>query len=242
MIKLFNGDAYSLIKDIPDHSIDLIYTDIPYLLIQAGGKHDKGKISLSMAKLVYGDLKDIKDGIDYSILDEFVRVMKYIYIYMWCSKEQIPDIIKYFMKNKDVKLNILVWCKTNPTPATNGTWLPDVEYCLLFKDSKYSPKYNDGYDLKSKWYISSTNKEDKDNYNHPAIKPLDLVIRHLKHSCKGGELILDPFAGSGTTLLAAKRLGLSAIGFELDKKYYDIANDRLNGINQKGELNLFDLE
>ena len=57
----------------------------------------------------------------------------------------------------------------------------------------------------------------------------------------GGGLVFDPFVGSGTTCLAAKHLGLNYIGFEINEKYYKIACDRLNGINQKGEMNLFDL-
>lgn len=54
-------------------------------------------------------------------------------------------------------------------------------------------------------------------------------------------IVLDPFVGSGTTCLAAKHLGLSYIGFEINDKYYQIAIDRLNGINKKGEMNLFDI-
>ena len=53
--------------------------------------------------------------------------------------------------------------------------------------------------------------------------------------------MLDPFAGSGTTCLAAKHLGLDYIGFEINEKYYKIAVDRLQGINQRGEMNLFDI-
>ena len=57
----------------------------------------------------------------------------------------------------------------------------------------------------------------------------------------GGGLVFDPFVGSGTTCLAAKHLGLDYLGFEINEKYYKIACDRLQGINQKGEINLFDL-
>ena len=55
-------------------------------------------------------------------------------------------------------------------------------------------------------------------------------------------MVLDPFVGSGTTCLAAKRLGHQWIGFEINEKYYKIAVDRLKGINQKGEMNLFDMD
>lgn len=56
-----------------------------------------------------------------------------------------------------------------------------------------------------------------------------------------GGLVFDPFVGSGTTCLAAKHLGLNYLGFEINETYYKIAKDRLQGINQKGEMNLFDI-
>jgi site-specific DNA-methyltransferase (adenine-specific) len=55
-------------------------------------------------------------------------------------------------------------------------------------------------------------------------------------------VVFDPFLGSGTTALAAKHLGMSYIGFEINEKYFNIAKDRLQGINQKGEMNLFDID
>ena len=130
------------------------------------------------------------------------------------------------------RFNLLVWCKTNPTPASNGSWLPDIEYCLVFKEDG-TPRYNDGYELKSKWYVSQINKADKDLYDHPTIKPLELVKRHILHSTKEGDTILDCFMGSGTTGVACKELNRNFIGIEIDKQYFKIAEDRINGISQK---------
>ena len=152
------GDCYELIKDIPDKSIDLVYIDIPYLYQKGGsGNSELGertakkrlqlmgadekyineystkKEALRIAKNAMSknlQLTNIESGIDYSILDELCRVMKYIYIYIWCSKLQINDIMNYFI-NKGCNFEILVWCKTNPTPTTNNSWLPDIEYCIL---------------------------------------------------------------------------------------------------------------
>lgn len=232
---IYHGDCYKLIKEIPDKSIDLVYIDIPYLFKRGGGG-DGSEIAKRIAKLKNSDLKDIKDGINYSIFDELVRVMRYIYI--WCSKDQIRDIMNIFIGKYNCNFNLLVWCKTNPTPATNNVWLPDIEYCLVFKEPK-APKYNDGYELKSKWYTSSINVVDKHNYNHPTIKPLELVKRHIKHSTKEGDLVLDCFCGSGTTLKACQELNRQYIGFEINEEYYKIAKDRLNNINAKGEVSLF---
>ena len=81
---------------------------------------------------------------------------------------------------------------------------------------------------------------DKNDYGHPTCKPLEFVIKNIEHVCQPGDTVLDPFVGSGTSCLAAKRLGLNWIGFEINPEYYQIAVDRLAGVNQKGEMNLFD--
>ena len=146
--------------------------------------------------------------------------------------------MKYFIDKKGCRFNILTWNKTNPTPATNGTYLPDIEYCLVFKEPG-SPKYNDGYELKSKWYISALNVSDKQLYKHPTIKPLDLVKRHIQHSTNEGDVVLDCFMGSGTTGVACKELNRDFIGIELDKEYYEIAKNRINGITADGQLSIF---
>ena len=229
------GDCYQLIKKIPDKSIDLVYIDIPYLYEDHGG----GTTALAkrIENLTKVQLANIKDGIDYSILEELCRVMKYIYIYIWCSKEQILDLMKFFIDKKGCRFNILTWNKTNPTPATNGTYLPDIEYCLVFKENG-SPKYNDGYELKSKWYISGLNVKDKDLFEHPTIKPLDLVKRHILHSTQPNDIVLDCFCGSGTTCVACKETGRRYIGMEIDKTYWEIANKRINGITANGQISM----
>lgn len=233
---IYNEDCYKAIKDIPDKSIDLVYIDIPYL-IGEGGKEDKQS---SLAKRIQKEdkqIEQIKNGINYSIFDELCRIMKYIYIYIWCSKEQVYDIMTYFIGNKKCIMNILTWNKTNPTPATNGNWLPDIEYCLVFKENG-APRYNDGYELKSKWFTSPINKNDKDLFGHPTIKPLDLVKRHILHSTKPNDIVLDCFIGSGTTAVACKETGRQYLGFEIDQDYFKIAQDGINGITKTGQTSL----
>lgn len=146
--------------------------------------------------------------------------------------------MKYFVKEKKCIYEILVWCKTNPTPFCNNTWLPNIEYCLLFREPQKT-KLNDGIELKSKWYISSINKSDKDLFEHPTIKPLELVKRHILHSSQPGDTVLDCFMGSGTTGVACKETGRNFIGMEIDDKYFKIAQDRLNGITASGQTSIF---
>ena len=81
--------------------------------------------------------------------------------------------------------------------------------------------------------------DDKKLYNHPTIKPLELVKRHLLHSSNENDIVLDCFCGSGTTCVAAKETGTRYIGTEIDPTYYKIAVNRLNGINANGQQSIF---
>ena len=231
--KIYLGDCYELIKQIPDNSVDLIYTDPPYLF-QNGGF---GSGMFKDKKCPYGDIRNtiLVRGIDNSILDEFVRVMKRINIYIWCNKAQVPEYLNFFAQY-DCLFEILTWHKTNPTPITNNTFLPDTEYCLYFRER--GVLLNDGYELKSKFHISNTNKNDKDDFHHPTIKPLELVKRHILHSTAENALVLDTFIGSGTTAIACRELNRQFIGFEIDPKWHKIAVDRLNNIDANGQISM----
>lgn len=194
--KIHLGNCYELIKQIPDKSIDLIYTDIPYDIHTDGGGFKGGR------PVYNGQLVGFDKGIDYKILDEFCRICKKIYIYIWCSKDQILDLLNYFNAKKCM-FNILVWCKTNPIPFVNNTFLSDVEYCLVFRED--GTILNNGMNLKSKYYISMTNKADKEKYNHPTIKPLDLVKRHILHSTLRGGGYLRSILWQWNNLCSCKR-------------------------------------
>lgn len=272
--KITCGDSYKLIKELPDKSVDCIYIDIPYLYNQGGGGNsDLGervakkslelmgvrdkyinnnttrKEALRIAKnkkSQFIDIISLEDGIDYSILDDIVRVMKKINCFIWCSKLQIFDIMKYFLGggiDREIYFEILTWNKTNPTPTTNNTWLPDIEYCLYFKEKGVI--YNHDYKLKSKWFTSPANKSDKDLFNHPTIKPLELVKRHLLHTTQPNDIVLDCFMGSGTTAVACQDTNRQFIGFEIEQKWVDIANGRLKGKNaeqvKNGQISIFEL-
>jgi DNA modification methylase len=88
-------------------------------------------------------------------------------------------------------------------------------------------------ETKHKYYVSQCNVADKELYDHPTIKPLEMIKNHIINSTKEGDVVLDCFCGSGTTCVACKELGRHYIGMELNPKYYQIAVDRLNGISQK---------
>ena len=229
--KIYHGDSYELIKKIPDKSIDLIYVDVPYLMPNIRGGDSGGFMSERINRMSDEDLKDIKSGFDFKILDEFVRINKTMNIFIWVNKFLINDVLNYFINKLGCKkYEIMFWGKSNPIPMTNNVWLSDVEYCLWFGET--ATKLNDGYHLKSKYYISPINKSDKDLYDHPTIKPLDFVKQHIEHTTQKGDLVFDAFLGSGTTAVAAKELGRNYLGFEIDENYFNISKDRLNGVSQ----------
>lgn len=240
---IYLGDSYELIKQLPDKSVDCIYTDVPYLYVSGGVSESEFGDRFAKKRKSLKD-NNIYNGFDYTIIQEFFRVSKKINIFIWCSRLQIKDIINVFA-NYDLGFELLTWNKTNPQPGTNNTWLSDIEYCLYFREK--GVKLNDGYELKSKWFTSPINKGDKDLYDHPTIKPLDLVKRHLLHATQEQDIVLDTFMGSGTTAVACKELGRQYIGFEINPEYYQIAVDRLNGVSQQekrdkanGVMDIFD--
>lgn len=216
--EIYNIDCMEGLKLIDDNSIDLVIIDPPYLL-----NINKVKNVSNMNRYA-NDLLNLKDGFDLKVLDLLIQKMKKINIYIYCSKRQVKDLLNYF-SNKNCNHEILTWHKQNPSPLINNNYLPDTEYILFFREK--GVKLYGNYHTKRKYYISLTNKVDKQKYKHPTIKPLELIEYHIENSSKEGDLILDCFAGSGTTLVGAINKNRRYIGFEIDKNYYEIAKKRI---------------
>lgn len=172
----------------------------------------------------------ISKGFSNEILDELVRVMKKVNIYVWCNKAQLRQLIDYF-DDLGCNIDLLTWHKTNPIPTCNNTYLSDTEYCVFARES--GVKIYGTVETKKKYYVSACNVSDKDLYNHPTIKPLDIIKNLIINSSQENDVVLDTFLGSGTTCVAAKELNRQYIGFELNPEYYQIALDRLNGLSQR---------
>ena len=235
---IYLGDCYELIKDIPDKSIDLIITDPPYLIENMyGGGVMKERNDTGYAKEIVEE--NLDGGIDFKILDEWCRVMKKINIYIWCNKGQVIDYLNYFVKEKNTNFEIILWHKDNVPPFCGTHYLVDKEYCLYFweQGAPVSIPYNRGKTI----YKTKTNVLDKKLYNHPTIKDLNIITNLILNSSKEGDIVLDTFLGSGTTCVSAKRNNRKYIGFEINEKFYKIAKDRLDGFDQNGQGNLFDL-
>ena len=129
----------------------------------------------------------------------------------------------------------VTWHKQNPSPLTNNIYLPDTEYIVFAREK--GVKLYGNYHTKHKYYISGTNQVDKKKYGHPTIKPIPFIEHHIENSSKEGDIVLDCFAGSGTTLVGAINKGRRFIGFEINEEYYKIAKSRIaEAIKEKGEI------
>lgn len=221
------GDCYEVLKDIPSKSIDLIVIDPPYEISKAS-KSIKSDLDLQMNKL-YKELETAHavHGVNDSLLDELFRVMKKPNIYIWCNKKQILQYLKYFVEYRKCSFDILVWIKTNPVPLYGKNYMNDKEFCLYFrKGISLSTTYESG---KTYW-ITSTNKTDKAMYNHPTCKPEEIISKLISNSSNEGDIVLDCFLGSGTTVACAKKLNRRYIGIEVDKEFYLTAINRISSI------------
>lgn len=166
------------------------------------------------------------------LLDEFERVMKRTNIYIWCSKAQVNKLLTYYT-DKGCSTDIITWHKTNPIPTCNNTYLNDTEYCIFAREK--GVKLFGSYETKRKYYVSQTNVQDKKLYNHPTIKPLNIIQNLIINSSVEGQKILDPFMGSGTTGVACRLLNRKFIGIEIDSNYYKTAVERISKVNSKYE-------
>ena len=100
----------------------------------------------------------------------------------------------------------------------------DKEYCLYFrKGADLHTTYERGHT----YWITPTNTKDKRKYGHPTVKPQEIIENLILNSSHEGEVVLDPFSGSGTTGAAAIKHGRNYIGIEANKQYYEISVDRL---------------
>lgn len=151
--------------------------------------------------------------------------------YVFCNKDLIPD---YFVLFSTYRFNILVWCKTNPAPMTWETFLPDVEYILVFHSAeRIWNNHVSPMDAYSKYYVSAKLEGRKGtgvDDAHPTIKPIEMVGRWVKISSAEGAIVLDPFLGSGTTLVACEQTGRIGRGMEIEPKYCAVSLERLAGL------------
>ncbi len=152
-------------------------------------------------------------------------------------------------------LNDVVWRKTNPMPNFRGRRFTNAHETLIWaakdKDARYTFNYeamkslNDDLQMRSDWLIpicsGGERLKDADGHKaHPTQKPEALLHRAILAATRPGQVVLDPFLGSGTTAAVAKKLGRGYIGFERDEGYAEIARKRIGLVRRIGDLSLVD--
>jgi len=227
-------------KAIMEESIDMIYADPPYFLSNGGKTIKSGKITL----VNKGEWDRKENYCDINIfteewLSECYRILKKNgTIWISGTKHNLFCVENILQKLKFKIINIIIWEKTDP---------PDLIYKNKFKFSyefiiwakkgnNYIFNYTKMFNVNNKehsdvWKLPAVNMSEKTFGYHPTQKPEILLMRIVLACTKEGNLILDPFMGSGTTCVVAKKLGRRFIGIEKEEKYYNIALNRLNGIN-----------
>lgn len=212
-------DALELLKSISDKSVDLILTDPPYVFKNTQGGGQFG----SKHRTYHAELETLSNGITYDVLDEMLRVLKNPNIYIWCNKAQIQQYLNYFTEKK-CTFDLLTWHKTNPTPTCHNKYLSDTEYCLFFRKGA---KLYGQYSTKHKYWITSANIEDKKLYGHPTCKPVNIFEQLICNSTLEGDVVCDPYLGSGTTAVACKISNREFVGGDIDENYVKTARMRI---------------
>ncbi len=245
--KILAGDCIAHMKNMADGCVDAVFADSPYNL-QLGAKTLYRPEDQTAARAVRDEWDSFESDADY---DDFCRAWL-----SECKRVLKPDgamwvigsyhnIYKLGAIMQDLGfwiLNDIVWVKTNPMPNFRGTRFTNATETLLWatptKTGKYvfnyetMKKLNGGKQMRSDWHINICLGEERIKNSdgkslHNTQKPMDLLRRVILSSTKPGDIILDPFMGSGTTGAAAKELGRNFIGFEKEESYIPAARDRI---------------
>jgi len=203
----------------------LCITDPPYNMAAEGGS--KQPIGRAAAKL--GEA--IKHLCDFEP-EQFLAMLPTIFdkgimnSYVFCNKDLVPNYLKWAVE-AGYNFNILFWKKPNAIPL-GGQHRPDVEYILFFrKSAKWNNAVKDANYSKCLEYARE--KED----GHPTIKPIKLIQNMMMISSSPGQLIFEPFSGSGTTIIAAEMLGRICYAMEISPAYVDVAVKRWENFTGK---------
>lgn len=224
---LINGDCLLLLKEVESSSVDLICIDPPY------------EIDYNNE---YWDTKSLNWNF---LFTEFKRILKpsgnLVIFQGWSNVSETKSIGEKYFSLK----NWIIWARIKCRGAkfNFGSDREDILWFSKSDKSTFNKIYSNtkkvtgglgkkngqaNRSLTNVWYdISPIVPWSKERVNHPTQKPIQLMDRIVKIFSNENDLVLDCFAGSGSTLVAAKALNRKYIGIELDKNYFDIAKSRL---------------
>lgn len=239
MGKIIKGDALKILKQFPSQSVDMILTDPPYMIskeIKIGRSNNTKYKASKDIDLDFGSWdKQWKTEFEYlnwckKWLKECVRVLKsYCHLVFFFDKKKITPIWNYLEKLGMKGRSPLYWIKSNPVPRGRKVdFMKAVEMALWFtKDAVKQTHFNWKLGQAKDYVIDSVPQHPRYHPTQKAEKPL---IQWISYLTQPNDIVLDPFMGSGTTCIVAKKLGRDYIGIELKEEYVKIAEKRINSI------------
>ncbi|MEM1400326.1 MAG: DNA methyltransferase [Pseudomonadota bacterium] len=244
---------------LPDDAVDCIFADPPYNLQLRGDLHRPNNSRVDGVDDDWDQFESLAayDAFSRDWLSQARRVLKpngslwvigsYHNIFRLGS---VLQDLGFWIQND------VIWRKTNPMPNFRGTRFTNAHETLIWasRDEKARPLFNytamkqlnEGIQMRSDWLLPICSgperlKDEAGRKLHPTQKPEALLHRVILATTKPGDIVLDPFFGSGTTGAVAKKLGRHYIGFEADEGYIAAATERLELIDGPKDLNLVDL-
>jgi len=217
--KIYNEDCLEGMKRIPDGSVDLVLTDPPYLCDYS--RHDsKSRFS---KKIANDENNSVNELMIERCLQECYRIMKNnTAIYCFCNYKKI-DFFKQQIEKAGFNLkNIIIWDKQRNGMGDLSTTF-GYSYEFIIFASKGQPKIR-GKRISDVWQFARVKQKEQTHQNQ---KPIDLLKQAIEKSSDEGAVVFDGFMGSGSTGVACINTNRNYIGFELDKHYCDIANERI---------------
>lgn len=207
--QIIKGDCIREMQRIPNNSVNLIITDPPYGDNVAYGWNNK-KIKNNENPLI-----------NCLALVEFYRVLKKnASAYIFTNWKHYPFLTEFILRYTKFKVrHLIVWKKQH----FGLGWAFRHQYELILVLEKGKPKYHSTNFSD----VQTCNSVNHNSQTHPHEKPVDLICKMIEHSSKTGDVILDPFCGSGAVCVACKGMNRNWIGIELDEGYVEMAKKRL---------------
>ncbi len=240
-IKIYQGDCLEILAAIPENCVDLIFADPPYFLSNDGITCHAGKmVSVNKGAWDRSRGPDPNHEFNKAWLAACQRVLKPNGTIWVSGTSHVIHSVGFAMQQLGMKLlNDITWVKPNPPPNLSCRYFTHATETLIWaaksRKSKHTFNYKlmkqvaGGKQMKSVWQIPAPDRDEKRFGKHPTQKPVALLERILLASSNEGDLVLDPFLGSGTTAVAALRLRRAALGVELDGVFVGIALARFVG-------------
>ncbi len=230
-------DAFKAFENIENESIDLIVTDPPYGIAHPSRLTvRKGKVR-STAE-VFGSWDTFQTPLDYDVfigrlLIECHRVLKPGgALYLFLAREQGGHFVREAVRKGFRYRNTLALCKSNPLPSFAKTnWRSAFDLCLYLVKGPKAGTFNFGPSQAERVNVYTYPINGRGRYGHPTEKPVAFLKRLVEASSEPGDLVLDPFTGSGTTAAACKLTGRDYLGFEINKDYVKMARQRLKDLD-----------